>query len=226
MPSPFPGMDPFIEGQEWEDFHHGIIHEMRTALVPQVRPRYVVRVEERFSLDEQPDEDFGLCPPEWKQRYLSVKEHRSLFPVTVIEILSPMDKRPDCEESRRYQGHRNELLQSSRHLVELDLLRCGKPPPGLKALPVGDYRALVARAERRPQAEAYVWSLRQPLPSIPIPLANGDPDVTLDLQAVFTSAYDRAGYDYSLDYRRLVEPPLGEADAGWVQEILAKREAS
>lgn len=21
MPSPFPGMDPFIENQEWEDFH-------------------------------------------------------------------------------------------------------------------------------------------------------------------------------------------------------------
>ena len=21
MPSPFPGMDPFLEGPEWEDFH-------------------------------------------------------------------------------------------------------------------------------------------------------------------------------------------------------------
>ncbi len=25
MPSPFPGMDPFIEGQAWEEFHTAFI---------------------------------------------------------------------------------------------------------------------------------------------------------------------------------------------------------
>jgi hypothetical protein len=45
----------------------------------------------------------------------------------------------------------------------------------------------------------------------------------LDLQAVFTMAYDRAGYDYSLDYGRSVVPPLGEADAVWSQEVLSPR---
>jgi hypothetical protein len=46
MPSPFPGMDPFIEGQVWRDFHTELITSVRAALMPVVIPRYVVRVEE------------------------------------------------------------------------------------------------------------------------------------------------------------------------------------
>lgn len=52
--------------------------------------------------------------------------------------------------------------------------------------------AFVCRKEGLPQVEVYAWTLRRPLPAIPIPLADGDPDVPLDLQAAFTTAYDRA----------------------------------
>ena len=34
MASPFPGMDPFIEGQRWRDFHHALIEEIRAVLPP------------------------------------------------------------------------------------------------------------------------------------------------------------------------------------------------
>jgi hypothetical protein len=54
-----------------------------------------------------------------------------------------------------------------------------------------------------------------------VPLAENDPEATLDLQAVFSTVYDRAGYDYSLNYRRPIEPPLSETDAAWVRERLA-----
>ena len=47
MPSPFPGMDPFLEGPEWEDFHSTFNTVMREFLAPGVAPRYVVRVERR-----------------------------------------------------------------------------------------------------------------------------------------------------------------------------------
>ena len=50
MPSPFPGMDPFIEGQDWEDFHTRVITALADSLLPGVRPRYVVRVERRVYL--------------------------------------------------------------------------------------------------------------------------------------------------------------------------------
>ena len=65
MPSPFPGMDPYIEGQMWEDFHHELISEIRHELVPQLRPKYVPRVELRIYVEraEQPPKSIaGACP--------------------------------------------------------------------------------------------------------------------------------------------------------------------
>ncbi len=46
MPSPFPGMDPFIESQCWRDFHTAFIAEVRSELMAQIRPRYIVVIEE------------------------------------------------------------------------------------------------------------------------------------------------------------------------------------
>jgi hypothetical protein len=48
MPSPFPGMDPYLEDPElWRDVHHERISAVRRHLSDQVLPRYVVRVESR-----------------------------------------------------------------------------------------------------------------------------------------------------------------------------------
>ena len=54
-----------------------------------------------------------------------------------------------------------------------------------------------------------------------MPLAGDDPDVALDLQSAFTTAYDGAGYDYSLDYRRAVEPALSDPDRAWADQVRA-----
>src|SRR4051794_21797662 len=51
MPSPFPGMDPFLEGPEWEDFHSRFNIAMSDAIAPGVEPRYVVRVERRVYVE-------------------------------------------------------------------------------------------------------------------------------------------------------------------------------
>ena len=41
MPSPFPGMDPYLEDPaSWEDFHGRFMAKVCEALVPQVQPRY------------------------------------------------------------------------------------------------------------------------------------------------------------------------------------------
>jgi hypothetical protein len=48
-------MDPFIENQIWEDFHHALIEVMRESLIPHTRPRYVVRVEERLYVEHIPN---------------------------------------------------------------------------------------------------------------------------------------------------------------------------
>jgi Protein of unknown function (DUF4058) len=261
MPSPFPGMDPFIEGQRWEDFHHEVISGIRAALIPAVRPRYVVEVQERVYV-ERPNEvpagfitpdasvveprrgpegcsgAIGLATavevatvtctlpmPERRHEYfLVLRERASGTVVTVIEVLSPSNKRRGSDGRREYLNKRDTVLLSPAHLVELDLLRGGGRLPTIEPLPAADYYVFVSPEHRRPKTDVYCRSLRDRLPTIPVPLAGEDAEVSLDLQAVFTSVYDRAGYDYSLDYRRPVEPPLSEADATWVREVLAEAE--
>ena len=47
MPSPFPGMDPFLEAQELEDFHTRLMTAFSDRLSPAVEPDYLIRVERR-----------------------------------------------------------------------------------------------------------------------------------------------------------------------------------
>ena len=141
--------------------------------------------------------------------------------ITVIAVLSPGNKRANSDGRREYLRKREEVLLSDTHLVELDLLRGGARLPTLQLLPPGDYYVFVCRRQQRFQAAVYAWELRRPLPPIPVPLAETDPDAVLDLQALFTTVYARAGYDYSLNYRRTIAPPLSEGDRVWVQQVFA-----
>jgi hypothetical protein len=53
MPSPFPGMDPYIERPEiWRDFHDSLITYIRAALQPVLRPRYVALTQDRLFVVE------------------------------------------------------------------------------------------------------------------------------------------------------------------------------
>jgi len=204
MATRFPGMDPFLEGQRWEGFHVRCMAVISDVLVPQVRPRYVVEVEERVYVEV----------------FLTLRDRQTAAVVTVIEILSPDNKRPGGTGRGQYLTKRDTVLQSSANLVELDLLRGGARLPTVEPLPPGDYYTFVSRAPQWPEVEVYAWFLPDPLPGLPIPLKEGDPDACLDLEAVFTSVYDRAGYDYSLDYTRPIEPPLSEEAAAWVGQVL------
>src|SRR5262249_49747299 len=111
--------------------------------------------------------------------------------VTVIEIVSPGNKYagPGRSEYERQQG---EVIGSKSHLVEIDLLRRGPhvlavPEELAKAQGAYDYLISVNRARgAREEFELYPRNLRQRLPRIRVPLAEGDPDVLLDLQAVLT----------------------------------------
>lgn len=254
MPSPFPGMDPFIEGQRWRDFHTSYITVIREMLTPNVRPRYVVEVEEYVYLareGEAPDRLFTPdvaiveastqpavapqgrtavaaptiytlpMPTRYRQAFLTIRGRQWQNLVTVIELLSPWNKTPG-EGRTTYLVKRSNILYSQANLVEIDLLRGGLRLPTREPLEPADFHTFVNRNGRLPQVEVYSCTLRDPLPTIPIPLAGDDPDVPLDLQAAFTTTYDRAGYDYALDYARPPEPPLEPASAEWVQTVVKR----
>ena len=53
MPSPFPGMDPYLEASHiWEDFHASLANEIRDQLTPRLRPRYVAALTPRVTYEE------------------------------------------------------------------------------------------------------------------------------------------------------------------------------
>jgi hypothetical protein len=56
MPSPFPGMDPYLEGPGlWPDVHHELMSVMRELMMRRLRPKYHVRVEERVYISDEND---------------------------------------------------------------------------------------------------------------------------------------------------------------------------
>jgi len=258
MPSPFPGMDPFLELQEWEDFHYSFNAAIRDALSSRLAPRYVVRVERRVYVEFpgeadplfrrpdvsvlwtgetaggtavaaepatslQPFECELPIPEERRETYLLIRLQETMEVVTVLETLSPANKRPGGDGRREYLKKREEVVQSQSHLVELDLLRGGARLPMMNPLPPADYYAVVSRSQRRRKAAGYAWTIRDRLPTLPLPLKAGDPDVPLDLQAAFATVYDRARYDLSLNYDVDLQPPLGDDDAAWVRGLLRSR---
>jgi Protein of unknown function (DUF4058) len=57
MPSPFPGMNPFLEQDAfWQDFHLEFLPAIRERLVAQVRPKYIVMLDEHLYVQEVPPE--------------------------------------------------------------------------------------------------------------------------------------------------------------------------
>lgn len=260
MPSPFPGMDPYLERPGfWPGVHHWLIIEIGRFLSPQLRPKYRVAVEVRTyqttggsmlvglpdvavqrvqasSRSDQYDRQnvavlsapaesvtVTLPMPEMvKEGYLEIREVGTEAVVTAIEILSPSNKRSG-EGRDTYEKKRQRVLGSATHLVEIDLLRAGKPMPTLNNNIESNYRILVSRADRRPYADLYAFDMPSPIPSFSLPLQPGDAEPVLDLQFLLNEVYDLSGYDLAIAYSQEPVPPLSEADAAWADAWLRAR---
>jgi len=149
--------------------------------------------------------------------------------ITLIEILSPSNKRPGPDR-RTYETKQREVLESDANLIELDLLRGGTrvlPYPDLAAAVddlACDYLILLNRSAQRQDLwmdyTLYPLDVREPLPCIPTPLAGQDPDVPLDLQIAAQRAYREGPYARAIDYTLPPEPALSEEDAAWADACL------
>jgi Protein of unknown function (DUF4058) len=64
MPSPFPGMNPYLEGYLWPDVHHALASKIRQQLVPKLRPRYTARLEIYLVEDTTPEAEIGILYPD------------------------------------------------------------------------------------------------------------------------------------------------------------------
>lgn len=159
------------------------------------------------------------------ERYLEIVDAESGDKViTVIEFLSPTNKRPG-EGRDAYLAKRKEYLRAGVNTVEVDLTREG---PRGSVLPVrrlpparrgATYMACIHRAASAGEWQVYPIPLACRLPTIPIPLRAHDPEAHLDLQTIIDLAYEEGHHDMT-NYARPLEPPFATAEADWIQKIL------
>jgi hypothetical protein len=255
MPSPFPGVDPYIEAQGyWQGFHSRFVTYCGDALNEVLPEHYVADLGENVdlmdisrnemkkiipdvlvsregrrsiagSLRKKSAAGTALLEPikislpqvevEVRSIWIEIRRIEKRVPVAVIEVLSPTNKTGDG--FYEYNRKRRATIRQKVHLVELDLLLKGHRLPMDRPLPVGDFYALVSRWEERPQSDVYSWTIRNPLPSIPIPLSRPDPDVMLDLASVFATAYDRCRFARRIDYSIAPTTVKKPADRAWAE---------
>jgi hypothetical protein len=150
---------------------------------------------------------------------LEIIDRSSREVVTVIEIISLTNK-SGARGQASYEQKRQEVLNSTSHLVEIDLLRSGERMPIVEEYPDCEYVVHVSRAPLRPKGGLWPIRLPEPLPIIKVPLKPADPDASLDLQLVLQMAYDRAAFDVEIEYQREPAIPLAPAMAAWADSLL------
>ncbi len=64
MASPFPGMDPYLEGYLWPDVHSALASKIRQQLTPLLRPKYIARLEIYLTEDPCPEGEIGILYPD------------------------------------------------------------------------------------------------------------------------------------------------------------------
>ena len=254
MPSPFPGIDPYLEAPAfWSDFHSTFINYWREAIADALPDNYEAGIGERvYLIENEPDArkmvfpDVAITDGDGhgaghrtrvsgvatldpvtipltildgpRETYIEIIHRPDRSLVTALELLSPANKnKPGRTE---YLAKRNALLYQEVHLVELDVLRGGQRPPLAKPLPPGDGYYLVSRAELRPDCQVYNWMLPDRLPTLPVPLRSPDPDLLIDLAAVFNTAYDRGRFQRRIDYKGAVPAHLNATELAWAKSKL------
>jgi hypothetical protein len=207
MPSPFPGMDPYLEQPElWSDFHGNLAPEIQARLNGIIQPQYFARLT-----------PYVTCEELLTLHRIEVCEVAMQQLVTVIEILSPVNKRPGHDAYVDDRRKRRDLLRSAVHLLEIDLLRGGERPPLQSPVQPAPYYVVLARADQRPNVDVWPVQLTDSLPLVPVPLLEPDPDAPLDLQAAFTAIYDRCAYASrsTTDSRHRRRACLAQKRSGW-----------
>ena len=165
-------------------------------------------------------------PTAVRQPYILIRDRASRQVVTIIELLSPINKTPVLVSGAaptaraEFLQKRRETMSSTTHWLEIDLLRAGERPPEVRG--ANYYYALLKRTGAR-EAEVGPMGLRDPLPTIAVPLPAGQPDVPLDLQAAIEALFERYRYAELLNYSGPPPAPgISLGDASWVAQLVRR----
>jgi hypothetical protein len=174
------------------------------------------------------DEPLLITAPDeaFREPFIEIITREAGDVVTAIELLSPANKEGEGRE--KYLKKQIDLMATDVNLVEIDLLGYGKETILARNAVITKpadwrYRINISRGRRRKVLEVYAIPLRDRLPNCRIPLRPPDADAVLDLTAVFNRCYDVGSYDLLIDYSRLPDVPLQEAEAAWLRTHLQEK---
>lgn len=221
MPSPFPGMDPYLEvAPWWPEFHQQLVAAIYQVLVPGLVDRYRARVGARKYMTE-----FVLFTSVTREEQcepaVEIRHRGDGRLITLVEVVSPTNK-TNADGRVAYLVTRAEALRQGANVVEVDLVLDGKPTLDYSTdgLPDWDYAVTVTRAAQPARHEIYTATIRKALPRFRLPLAPDHRDTLVDLQAAFTRAYDQGRFGERIDYTNDPAVPLADDDRSWLRELL------
>jgi hypothetical protein len=221
MPSPFPGMDPYLESDRlWPLFQHQLVTCLYQILLPGLVDRYKARISQRHYHTEQALFT-SVIKEEHHEEFIEVRHRNETRVVTLIDVVSPVNKTTDTGR-QAYLNKRREGKGNGANLVEIDLSLQGTPMLDYSrdGLPDWDFAVTVTRASQPDRYEIYTATMQKRLPRFRLPLASDDRDTVVDLQVAFTRAYDQGNFNAQVDYAKDPTVPLSDQDRKWLQELL------
>jgi hypothetical protein len=224
MPSPFPGMDPYLEDEAiWPVFQHQLVMCLYQILLPGLVDRYRARVSQRHYATEQALFT-SVVREEHHEDYIEIRQRHDGRLVTLLEVVSPANKTTTAGRTA-YLDRRREGRNANANLVELDLVLQGQPTLEYSrdGLPDWDYAVTVTRSTQPERYEIYTATLQKRLPRFRLPLSPDDRDTVLDLHTAFTRCYDQGGFAAKIDYKRDPSTALCPEDRRWLQEVLRQQ---
>lgn len=221
MPSPFPGMDPFLEEAGlWPVLQHHLVLSLYQLLLPGLVDRYRARVGQRHFATEQALFT-SVIREEHHEDFIEIRQRGDGRLITLLDIVSPVN-RTTPEGREAYLTTRREARKVGASLVEIDLVLQGEPTLDYsrESLPEWDYAVTVTRATHPDRHEIYTTTLQKRLPRFRLPLAADDRDTVVDLHSAFTRCYDQGGFSDRVDYSKEPKTTLSDDDREWLQQIL------
>ena len=114
MPSPFPGMDPYLEDEAlWPVFQHQMVMCLYQTLLPGLVDRYRARVAQRCYATEQALFT-SVLREDHHEDYIEVRQRSDGRLITVIDVVSPANKVTQQGRSAYLDKRRETTLQVDR----------------------------------------------------------------------------------------------------------------
>jgi hypothetical protein len=224
MPSPFPGMDPYLEDENlWPVFQHHLVTCLYQILLPGLGDRYRARVGQRRYATEQPLFT-SILRLDHSEELIEIRHRSDGRLITLIDVVSPTNKTTDPGR-QAYLDKRRDARAAGANLVEIDLVLQGRQMLDCSREGqcdfVVDYAITALRASQPSHYEMWAGNLQRVLPSrCKLPLARDDRDVVVDLQTTFARTFDQGGFAGNIDYAK--DPPtvLSEDNRTWLDGFL------